>query len=102
MKTIYPSKNFLADTRQALNTHDFFEISIQGGWRGRILAKEVKKWLPVNDVELLKDGAWTGPSNWCGVLMMSLHATHYMALSANYKLQATVEGDQVVLTYVPL
>jgi hypothetical protein len=102
VKSIYPSKNFLADARKAFNAHDTFEISINGGWRGRILAKEVGIWLPVNEIGLLEKGPWKGPSNWCGVLMMSLHATHYMALSADYELRTAVDGDQVVLTYLPL
>jgi hypothetical protein len=102
MKTIYPSKNFLTDARQAFNVRELLEITINGGWRGRILAKEVGTWLPVNEVELINLGPWKGPSNWCGFLMTGLHAIHYMALSADYEMRSVVEGDSVVITYLPL
>ncbi|MFC5474681.1 hypothetical protein [Paraherbaspirillum soli] len=102
MKTIYPSKNFLTDARRALNAHEIFEISIKGDWRGRMLAKEVGEWLPFDEVELIKKGTWKAPSVWCGLLMMLLHATHYMALSANYEMRSSVDGDSVVITYLPL
>lgn len=102
MKTIYPSNNFLANVKSAIHEHEALEISVRGGWRGRILAKEVEQWLPFNQVEFMKQGNYKAPSSWCGLLMMSLHATHYMALSADYELQSSVDGDFVVLTYVPL
>lgn len=102
MKTIYPSKNFLIDVRNAFRTHEVLEISIQGGWRGRILSKEVGQWLPFSQVEFMKEGDYKAPSSWCGLLMMSLHATHFMALSMDYELRSEVDGDAVVLTYLPL
>lgn len=102
MKTNYPAKNFLTNVKNAIQMHQPLEISVHGGWRGKLLAKEVESWIPFNQVEFMKKGNYKAPSNWCGLLMMSLHAAHYMALSADYELRSSVDKDFVVLTYVPL
>ena len=102
MKVAYPSKNFKSDIRRAFDARDTLEISILGGWRGKILAKEVRLWLPVNETELIKKGPWQGPSNLCGLFMMSLYTTHYIALSADYELKATVDENCITLNYIPL
>jgi hypothetical protein len=102
VKVTYPSKSFKAEIRRAFNTRDTLEISIRGGWRGKLLAKEVGSWLPVNEVGLIENGPWKAPSNWCGLLMMSLYSAHYIAISADYALNATVNGDSIILNYVPL
>ena len=102
MKVIYPSKNFKPDIRRAFDTRDTLEISIRGGWRGKLLSKEVRVWLPVNEVGLIEKGPWKRPSNWCGLFMMSLYTAHYIAISADYELKVTVAGDCVTLNYSPL
>ena len=102
LKVIYPSKSFRASLKQAFVTRTFLEISIDGGWRGKILAKEVDLWLPVNEIGLVEKGPWRSPSNWCGMLMMSLYAAHYMAISADYELTVLKKGDHITLRYMPL
>lgn len=102
MKVRYPSKNFRADVRRAFDRRDTLEISIAGGWRGALLAKEVESWLPVNEVGMIKKGDWKAPSNWCGLFMMSLYTAHYMAISADYELKVRLKGNHVTLNYVPL
>ena len=102
MKFIYPGKNFKTDIKRAFDAHDTLEISIRGGWRGSLLAKEVGSWPPVNEIGLIEKGPWKGPSNWCGVFMMSLYTAHYVAISADYELKAAVNGDCVILSYIPL
>jgi hypothetical protein len=42
--------------RRAFETCDTLEISIQGGWRGKLLAKEVGLLLPVNAPGLIEKG----------------------------------------------
>jgi hypothetical protein len=98
----YPSKSFKAEIRRAFDTRDALEISIRGGWRGKLLAKEVGVWLPVNDIGLIEKGSWKGPSNWCGLFMISLYSAHYIAISADYELKVTVNGNYVILNYIPL
>ena len=102
MKVIYPSKSFKADLRRAFNTRDTLEISICGGWRGKLLAKEVESWLPVNEIGLIEKGPWKGPSNWCGLFMMPLYTVHYMAISSDYELKVALKGDHIMLNYMPL
>jgi len=58
--------------------------------------------LPVNEIKLIEKGSWKGPSNWCGVFMMSLYAAHYMAISADYELKVALKGDHATLNYIPL
>ncbi|NRR33174.1 hypothetical protein HSX11_23665 [Oxalobacteraceae bacterium] len=102
VESVYPSKNFMNDAKRAWSARDALEISIHGGWRGRMLAKEVALWLPIDEIELLNRGPWHGPSIRCGWLMMHLHAIHYMMLSANYEMHYKIDCDHVVLTYQPL
>jgi hypothetical protein len=97
----YPSENFFAEAASAINAHEHLEISIAGGWRGRILSKEVERWLPFDEIELLKKG-WKGPSLWCSVLMVTLHGIYYTALSANYEMRCDVKGHAVTLSFSPL
>lgn len=101
MITEYPSKHFFADAAKAINRHKVLNISINGGWRGRILAKEVEFWLPFDEIDLLKKG-WEGPSLWCSIFMVGLHGIYYTTLSANYEMRADVKGGLVALTFVPL
>jgi hypothetical protein len=102
MKTIYPSKNFKAEIKRAFDIREPLVVSIDGGWRGKLLAKEVGSWLPVNEIGLIEKGPWKGPSNWCGLFMMPLYTAHYMAISADYELKATIDGNCVTLNYIPL
>ena len=102
MKLIYPSKTFKADLKRAFGIRDSLEISIQGGWRGKLLAKEVGLWLPINEPGLIEKGPWKGPSNWCGMFMMPLYTAHYMAISDDYELKVELNGNHVVLSYMPI
>lgn len=102
METTYRSTSFLADARDAIHQHEPLNIFVNGGWRGRILAKEVAFWLPFDDVELIKIGPWRAPSALCSILMPALHAVHYIALTANYEMRSEIERDHVILRYVPL
>ena len=102
MKIIYPSKNFMKNIKRAFDARDTLEISIHGGWRGKILAKEVGLWLPVNEIGLMEKGPWRGPSNWCAMFMISLQTAHYMAISADYELKVALNGSHVILNYTPL
>jgi hypothetical protein len=102
VNSIYPSKSFLKDAKNALNGHEIFEVSILGGWRGRVLAKEVKQWPTIADGDRIGAGAWKPPSITCNLLMMPLLTIHYAALSAKYEMRCKVNGSSVVLTYVPL
>lgn len=101
MNSIYPSKSFLSDARRALNAHEPLEVSITG-WRGKILAKEVGSWIPVAEAAEIGGGLFKVPSPVCSLLMASLLAIHYAALSAKYEMRSEVNGNSVVLTYVPL
>ena len=67
-----------------------------------MLAKEVQSWLPLNEIGLIELGTWKGPSNLCGMFMMSLYTAHYMALSADYELKVVLNGNHVILNYLPL
>jgi hypothetical protein len=98
----YPSKSFKAEIRRAFDTRDALEISIHGGWRGKLLVKEVGVWLPVNDIELIEKGPWKVPSNWCGLFMISLYTAHYIAISADYELKVMTNDNCVILNYIPL
>lgn len=102
MKIRYPSKSFKAEIKRAFDTRDKLAISIQGGWRGKLLAKEVELWLPINEPGLIEKGPWKSPSNWCGLFMMPLYAAHYMAISADYELKVALNGSHIILNYVPL
>lgn len=102
MEVIYPSKSFKAHTKRAFEIRDTLEISIQRGWRGKLLTKEAVFWLPVNEPGLLENGPWKAPSNWCGMLMMPLYTAHYMAISADYALKVALTGNHVILNYIPL
>ena len=100
MNYIYPSKNFLINTKKIINSHEVLNISING-WRGSILAKEVGAWLPVGEACELGGELFKAPSAVCSLLMLPLFTIHYFALSANYEMQSNVDGKSVVLTYVP-
>ena len=102
MNSIYPSRVFLKEAKKALNTHDVFEVSILGGWRGRVLAKEVGSWPAIAEGDKIGGGAWKPPSIICNLLMMPLLTIHYAALSAKYEMRSKVSGSSVVLTYLPL
>ena len=102
MKINYPGKNFKIEIKQAFDARDKLEISICGDWRGKLLAREVRSWLPVNEIGLIEKGPWKGPSNWCGLFMMSLYTAHYIAISTDYELKVAVNGDCITLNYIPL
>jgi hypothetical protein len=102
VNSVYPSKTFLAEAKSALNAHELFEVSILGGWRGKVLAKEVGLWPARADGKKASGSAWKPPSTTCSLLMAPLLAIHYAALSAEYELHAKVNGNAVVLTYLPL
>jgi hypothetical protein len=101
LNTIYPSKSFFAEAAKAINAHEKLEIYVNGGWRGKILAKEVERWLPFDEIDLLKKG-WKSPSLWCSIFMVRLHGIYYTALSANYEMRTDVKGDLITLTFLPL
>lgn len=102
MNAIYRSKNFLGDAREALNEHELLEISIKDGWRARMLAKEVGAWMPVAEASEMRGGLFKVPSPICSLLIASLLAIHYAALSARYEMRSEVNGSSVVLIYSPL
>jgi hypothetical protein len=54
VKVIYFSKNFKTNIRRAFNARDTHEILVRVGSRGRLLAKEVGLWLPVNEIGLIE------------------------------------------------
>lgn len=97
----YPSKHFLSAAVFSIRRHRPLKIAIDGGWRARILAREVARWLPVDETALLANG-WKSPSVWCSLLMVSLHAIYYLALSANYEMRGSVQGRCVTLIFYPL
>jgi len=101
VKLTYPDRSFKANIKRAFDTRDTLEISIRG-WRAQLLAKEVPFWLPVNEIGLIELDTWKGPSNLCGMFMMSLYTAHYMALSADYELKVALNGNHVILNYLPL
>lgn len=102
MNSVYPSKTFLAEAKNALNAHELFEVSIFGGWRGKVLAKEVGLWPATADGEKVSGSGWKAQSSICSLLMAPLLAIHYAALSARYEMRTKVDGSAVVLTYLPL
>ena len=102
MNAIYPSKSFLSDATKALNVHEVLEISIKDGWRGKILAKEVGSWIPIAEAAEIGGDLFRVPSPICNLLMASLLAMHYAALSAKYEMRSKINGNSVVLTYFPL
>ncbi len=102
MKLSYPSKFFLKGARTALNAHETLEISVQGGWRGGILAKQVEEWPATSAGNRIDGVQGIPPSMACMLLMMPLLTIHFAALSAKYEMRSNVNGNLVVLTYLPL
>jgi hypothetical protein len=100
LKTIYPSKQFFADSAAAIRAHEILEIQVVRGWRAKILEKEVVHWLPVNNIDLLAKG-WKGPSWKINILMVYLHGIYYTALAENYQMQASVGNGSILLTFFP-
>jgi hypothetical protein len=101
VKSIYPSKGFLTAAKVALDNHEMFEVAILGGWRGKTLAKEIKSWPSTAADARATDGKSKPPSIVTSILMIRLFTIHWMALSAQYEMLSIVNGNEVLITYVP-
>ena len=101
MKSIYPSKGFLNAAKFAFNNREIFEIAIHGGWRGKTLAKEIKSWPASEAAARAHDGKSKSPSILASLSMIQLFTIHWMALSARYEMLSTIDGNEVVITYIP-
>ncbi len=99
---LYPCKGFTKTAHLILNARQELVIHIEGGWRGRMLAKEVSTWPQTADVSQI-DGVNVKPpslrSMW---LLVPLMGIYHMALAAEYKLNAQVKGDEVDLVLTPI
>lgn len=102
MKLIYPCKNFTKAAHQILNARQELVIHIGGGWRGRILAREVSLWPKIADISQLDRVNVKPPSARSMWLLAPLIGIYHMALAAEYKLNVQVKEDEIDLILTPL
>ncbi|WP_428718615.1 hypothetical protein [Undibacterium curvum] len=101
MKVIYPSRNFLFKTKNALFDQEILEIHINKGWRAKKLSNEITLWAATSSGKRLDGSDGTPPSITCMFFMMRLMTLHFLAFSADYEMHSVVNNGCVIIKYIP-